>query len=70
MVTQDGYKLLLFPKIKKAILFNLKTDPNEMKDLYGDKTHRPLAKKLFARLLELQKETGDTLDLKSAYPDL
>jgi len=70
MVTQDGYKLLLIPKIKKALLFNLADDPNEMNDLFANKTHRPTAKKLFARLLQLQKETGDTLDLKKVYPDL
>jgi len=28
------------------------------------------AKKLFATLLELQKPTGDTLDIKSVYPEL
>jgi hypothetical protein len=27
-------------------------------------------RKLFARLLKLQKETGDKLDLKTTFPDL
>ena len=27
-------------------------------------------KRLFAKLLELQKQTGDGLDLKTIYPDL
>jgi len=27
-------------------------------------------KQLFARLLELQQETGDVLDLKALYPNL
>jgi len=30
----------------------------------------PLMKRLFASLLKLQKETGDKLDLKTAYPEL
>jgi len=70
MVTQGDYKLLLYPKIKKALLFNLKDDPDEMKDLYAGGAHKPIAKKLFARLLDLQKDTGDTLDLKKVYPGL
>jgi len=70
MVTQDGYKLLLFPKVKKVFLFNLKKDPLEMENLAGKRRYRSRIKKLFARLLELQKQTGDELDLKSIYPEL
>ena len=70
MITQDGYKLLLFPKVKKVFLFDLKKDPEEMEDLAGKKRHNKRMKKLFARLLELQKETGDELDLKAIYPEL
>jgi len=69
-VIEHDYKLLLYPKIGKALLFNLKDDPLEMKDLAANPKHKPLMRKLFARLLELQKETGDTLDLKSVYADL
>ena len=70
MVTQAGYKLLLFPKVKKVFLFNLKKDPQEMKSLAESRKYRKRIKKLFAKLLELQKETGDELDLKAIYPDL
>jgi len=70
MVTQDGYKLLLFPKVKKVFLFNLEKDPEEIEDLAGQKRNDKRIKKLFARLLELQKETGDELDLKALYPEL
>ena len=69
-VKQDGYKLILYPKIAKARLYNLKEDPNEMKDLAGDPAYRPIMKKLFARLLALQLETGDELDLKAVFPKL
>jgi len=74
MVVQDGCKLLLFPKIKKALLFDLNKDPQEMHDLLADDataaTALTTAKKLFAELLKLQKETGDNLDLTETFADL
>jgi len=70
MVTWGDYKLILYPKAKKALLFDIKQDPMEMKDLCGDEQHQATAKRLFARLLELQKETGDSLDLTGVFPAL
>ena len=70
MVTDDDHKLLLYPKIKKVLLYNLKDDPLEMKDLAADPKSKPIIRKLFATLLALQKEAGDQLDLKKAFPDL
>ncbi len=73
MVTQDGYKLLLYPKCKKALLFDLAKDPDEMNDLLAaadPAVAKATARKLFATLLELQKPTGDTLDIRSVYPEL
>jgi hypothetical protein len=70
MVTADGYKLILYPAIKKVLLFDLRNDPNEVTDLSTRSKHAARVKRLFARLLELQKQTGDTLDLKRVYPDL
>jgi choline-sulfatase len=76
MVAQDGYKLLLYPKCKKALLFDLAKDPDEMNDLLAAEDPAAkaaadaTAKKLFATLLELQKPTGDTLDIRSVYAEL
>ena len=70
MVTDDGWKLLLYPRIKKVRLYHLEEDPLEMKDLAGDPKHRPVIRRLFATLRKLQKEAGDTLDLRAAFPDL
>jgi len=70
MVIQGNHKLLLFPKIKKALLFDLEHDPQEMRDLADDPANGPLMKRLFARLLELQVEAGDEMDLKGVYPGL
>ena len=70
MVTEGDYKLILYPKIKKVLLFDLKKDPHEMNNLANKPEHKSTAKKLFTRLLELQKETGDELDLKATYSGL
>ena len=68
--TIDGWKLILYPNIKKVRLFNTNDDPMEMKDLGDAKAQQGRIKTLFAKLLELQKQTGDKLDLKSVYPNL
>jgi len=70
MVTQDGYKMLLYPKARKVLLFNLRDDPLEMKDLAEAPASKPILKRLFRTLLDLQKQTGDTLDLTKAFPEL
>ncbi len=70
MVTKGNWKLLLYPRIKKVLLFDLAKDPAEMNDRSGDPAVKPVIKKLFAELLKLQKETGDTLDLRAVYPGL
>ncbi len=67
-VIKDGYKLMLFPKVPKIQVFNTKTDPLEVNDIYGQETER--AKKLFKHFLKLQEETGDTEDMKSVFPEL
>jgi choline-sulfatase len=63
MVTADGYKMIYYPKIKKTLLYNLKEDPLEMKNIADDPANAGLIKRLRARLKALQKEVGDTLDL-------
>ncbi len=70
MVVADGHKLLLFPKIKKAQLFDMAADPEEMKDISGEPGAAAKMKSLFGKLLDLQKEAGDRLDLKAVYPEL
>ena len=69
-VTQDGYKLILYPKIARTKLFNLSVDPNEMSDLAARNESKPIMQRLFAKLLELQGPMGDELDLRTVYPEL
>lgn len=69
MVRQDGYKLILYPKINKALLYNLKEDPEELQDLFENPETKHISRKLFNVLLELQNENGDELDLLAAFPN-
>lgn len=67
----DGHhKLILYPKIKKALLFDLSADPEEMDDLAARPESKPKMQALFATLLELQRENGDRLELDGIYPEL
>ena len=51
-------------------MYNLRKDPQEIHDLADDTQHAMRIKSLFGRLLKLQKETGDSLDLTAVYPKL
>jgi choline-sulfatase len=69
-VIHDGWKLILYPKAQVARLYHLADDPQEMRDLAADAARGPVQQRLFRRLLLLQKELGDKLDLTAAFPDL
>ena len=64
------YKLILYPAIKKALLFNLKSDPEEMKDLSVNPRQKRKVKEMFKKLMVLQKTMDDSLDLTSWYNQL
>ena len=70
MILDGRYKLILYPTIKKVLLFDVAKDPQEITDISQDKAMQPVIRKLFNGLLHLQKQTGDTLDLRTIYPDL
>ncbi len=63
MIRKSNYKLLIYPKINKVMLFDLTKDPEEMHNLgdlpeYSDKRNA-----LFSDLVKLQQEMNDPLDL-------
>jgi len=70
MIEKDGKKLILYPKAKVARVFDLQADPEEMNDLAETPAGKALAIPLFQRLREIQKESGDPLDLSGLFPDL
>ncbi|WP_303316259.1 sulfatase-like hydrolase/transferase [Flavivirga abyssicola] len=67
MIRKDGFKLLVFPKINKVLLFNLEEDPEEMNDIANDPLHKEKIKVLFEDLMTLQKEMDDSVDLQPIY---
>ncbi len=66
-VIEKGWKLIAYPKVPKLLLFHVDEDPLEMNDLAGE--HPEKVDKLFDQLLLLQKETGDSLELKNSFPE-
>lgn len=69
-VTMDGWKLILYPKVPTYRLYHLPSDPHEMRDVAQAARQQTRIRQLFKKLLELQKQTGDELDLKAAFADL
>ncbi|WP_149304672.1 sulfatase-like hydrolase/transferase [Pareuzebyella sediminis] len=67
MIRKDGFKLLVYPKIEKVLLFDLENDPNEMNDLSENPEYSEKVKTLFTDLLELQKKMNDKLSLQKIY---
>ena len=70
MIRKDGFKLIVYPKIKKLLLFDMQKDPEEMNDLAGLPEFQAQAKGLFTDLLRLQKEMEDDLDLQPIFEEL
>ncbi len=69
-VTVDEWKLILYPQVNKARLYNIEKDPFEKKDLAHDPGQAKRISTLFARMLKLQKEMDDKVDLKQSFPKL
>ncbi len=70
MIRKDGYKLLVYPKIDKILLFDMKNDPKEINDISKDIEQTKRVKSLFADLLQLQMKVNDSLDLSELYQSL
>ena len=70
MIRKNGYKLLVYPKLNKVLLFNMENDPLEMHDLSKEPEQKERVRQLFGDLLELQKEMKDSLDLSKVYQSI
>jgi choline-sulfatase len=64
MVRRGDFKLIVYPKAKATLLFNLKDDPDEIKNLADQPQYAQTVKELFAELERLQQETGDPMKLE------
>ena len=65
MITMGGYKMIYYPKIDKTLLYDLRNDPLEMKNIADDPANAGIIKNLRKRFKQLQKETGDTLSISN-----
>ena len=64
-VRTESYKLIhFFIEPQEHELYDLKTDPNEMNNLYGKPGYEELTKHLEERLAALRAETNDTYEYK------
>ncbi len=63
-VRTERYKLIHFYfDIDAWELYDLKTDPNELNNLYNDPAHQDTVKELKAEIVRLQKQYGDSFEL-------
>lgn len=67
MIRKDGFKLLVYPRVQKLLLFDMESDPHEMNDLSEHNEYTDRIKSMFADLVALQKEMGDELDLTETF---
>ena len=67
MIRKEGFKLMVFPKNKRMELYDLINDPYEMYNLANKLEYKEKVKNLFKDLTFLQKEVGDTLNLKRIF---
>ena len=68
MVRKDGFKLIVYPKANKLLLFDLKKDPEEVNNLADQPEFLAKKQTLFAELRKLQKHYDDKLDLSAMQP--
>lgn len=58
-IRDQRWKLLRFPKLDKTLLFDLESDPHEMRDLAGDPAQASRIQKMRAQLATACKQAGD-----------
>ena len=61
MVRQDDFKLIVYPKSKTLLLFDLANDPDEIVNLADKPEYAAKIGELLAELRQRQRETGDPL---------
>jgi arylsulfatase A-like enzyme len=64
----EQWKVIVYPQVAKTQVFDLKSDPQEMRDLAGDAAHADKVKELTAALAAAQRESGDAQPLELNEP--
>ena len=61
MIRKDGFKLIVYPRINKLLLYDLENDPDEINNLAEDPAYADKVDALYRDLAELQEKMGDDL---------
>jgi len=69
MVRTDKFKLVVYPKARKMLLFDLENDPLEMNDLSDDPNFQATKLQLISRLKAQQESMNDKLDLHLTFEE-
>ena len=67
MIRKDGFKLILYPRNRELLLFDLNADPLEMNDLSEKPQYAAKVRNLFEGLLSLQAQMEDPLNLMDSF---
>jgi arylsulfatase A-like enzyme len=70
MVRTDTHKLILYPKARKVLLFDLEKDLEEQNDVSDVAAYGKVRKSLMQELLRQQRELKDPLNLSSFFPEM
>ncbi len=61
MVRTEKYKLVVYPRLKKVLLFDLEKDPHELRDLSTEQSYREVKTEMMEKLKKAQIEFNDPL---------
>jgi arylsulfatase A-like enzyme len=67
-VRTERHKLIYFNKINQWELFDLRTDPHELKNVYADPAQADTVKRLKAEMYRLKKELKDEDQFEKELP--
>ncbi|MCY1719514.1 sulfatase-like hydrolase/transferase [Prolixibacteraceae bacterium Z1-6] len=70
MVRTDKYKMIVYPKAQKILVFDVENDPLEMNDLSDNTAYADVKIDLISKLKQQQQTMDDPLDLHPYFPDL
>jgi len=67
-IRDQRWKLIRYPQVDQTQLFDLRTDPHELKNLAGDPSQSRRVEALTKELRRWQKDLGDTTPLQVSAP--
>jgi arylsulfatase A-like enzyme len=68
-VRDERYKLIRYPRVDVDQLFDLANDPEEMRNLAGEKGQQNRVSRMFALIQQWQERLGDTTPLRVSDPE-